>query len=165
MTFSVLQTALVEVEALLNSRPITRVSDDENDMSALTPGHFLILRPFTAKNFAVVYEKEVNARSAWRRAQALVNMFWKRWMHEYVPNLAEVAKWHGGTRNICVGDVVLLIETDSQRGLWPLCRVEAVYPGADGVVRVVDIRVGGTVLRRPVTKLSYICGPNENFSY
>jgi hypothetical protein len=74
----------------------------------------------------------------------------------------QVVKWHGGTRNIC-GDVVLLIESDSQRGLWPLCRMEAVHPGADDVVRVVNIRVGGTMLRRPVTKLSYICGPDENF--
>jgi hypothetical protein len=165
MTYSVLETALIEVEALLNSRPITKPDDNASELSALTPGHFLILRPFTAKNFAVVHDKEVNARSAWRKAQSVVNMFWKRWLREYVPNLRELSKWTDRKRNVKEGDVVLLIESDSYRGQWPLARVEKTFPGTDGVVRVVDIRVNGTILRRPVAKLSYVCGPDEDISY
>ena len=33
-------------------------------------------------------------------------------------------------------------------------RIEAVYPGQDGLVRVVDVRTGGSVERRPITRLS-----------
>ncbi len=164
-TYSVLETALVEVEALLNSRPITRVSEDATDTSALTPGHFLILRPLIARSCAVVSDKEVNARSAWKKAQALVNLFWKRWLREYVPNLREFPKWTDKGPNIQEGDIVLLIESNSVRGQWPTGRVEKLFPGTDGVVRVVDVKVNGTILRRPIAKLSYVCGPNECMSW
>ncbi|XP_029165684.1 uncharacterized protein LOC114936606 [Nylanderia fulva] len=35
-------TLLCQIEACLNSRPIAALSDDPSDLSALTPGHFLI---------------------------------------------------------------------------------------------------------------------------
>ena len=37
-----LHTLLVEAEVIVNSRPLTAVSDDINDNEALTPNHFLI---------------------------------------------------------------------------------------------------------------------------
>jgi len=39
-----LQTLCCEVEAILNSRPLTQVSGDPSDMEALTPKHLLLLR-------------------------------------------------------------------------------------------------------------------------
>ena len=39
-----LQTLFCEVEAILNDRPITKVSDDPNDLEALTPNHILLLK-------------------------------------------------------------------------------------------------------------------------
>lgn len=39
-----LTTFLTEVEKILNSRPITRVSSDPGDSEALTPNHILLSR-------------------------------------------------------------------------------------------------------------------------
>jgi hypothetical protein len=165
MTYAVLETALVEVEALMNSRPLAQVGTNAEDMSVLTPGHFLILRPFTAKEFAIIHDKEVNARSAWRKAQAMVNAFWKRWLREYVPGLRERPKWSKDNVNIKVGDLVLLIDTNSPRGKWPLGKVMKTYPGDDSVVRVVDVLIEGTILRRPVAKLSYVFSADDDIRY
>ena len=40
LTDYTLMTVLTEVESMVNSRPLTRVSDDVNDLEALTPNHF-----------------------------------------------------------------------------------------------------------------------------
>ena len=39
-----LRTLLAEVESIVNNRPITAVSNDPDDYSALTPNHFLLQR-------------------------------------------------------------------------------------------------------------------------
>jgi len=39
-----LDTVFCEVEAVVNGRPITAVSDSPNDFEALTPNHLLLLR-------------------------------------------------------------------------------------------------------------------------
>ena len=42
------QTIVTETEGILNSRPITYVSSDNNDEEALTPNHFILRRPHLA---------------------------------------------------------------------------------------------------------------------
>ncbi|XP_062141879.1 uncharacterized protein LOC133849814 [Drosophila sulfurigaster albostrigata] len=44
-TFEELSTLLSKIEACLNSRPLTPMSEDVSDLAALTPGHFLIGGP------------------------------------------------------------------------------------------------------------------------
>ena len=68
-----LRTALVEADGVLNSRPITHVSNDAGDIEALTPNHFLLLRANSSNEEAEVSVREINATKLWRQSQALIN--------------------------------------------------------------------------------------------
>ena len=51
------------------------------------------------------------------------------------------------------GDIVLVLDTATPRGHWPLARIERTYHGRDGHVRTVEIRVGDRTYTRPITRL------------
>ena len=149
-----LQTVFTGTESLLNSRPLTTVSGDVNDELVLTPNHFLIGKMVGELARDTVDTTAVNVRKWWRRMQELIRRVWNHWMREYLTSIGSRHKWFLPTENIKVGDVVLVIEPDVPRRNWKLGRIEAVYPGRDGLVRVVDVRTGGAVKRRPISRLS-----------
>ena len=138
-----LQTIFTGVESLLNSRPLTTISDDPNDELVLTPNHFLIGQmggDIVPEN---VDTTVFNANNRWRRIQELVRHVWKRWMKEYIPHSGSRKKWFSSQKNLKVGEVVVVIDTDMARRDWKVGRIEQVYPGNDGLVRVVDVKVRG----------------------
>ena len=60
-------------------------------------------------------------------------------MREYLPTTGCRQKWFVPTENLKVGDVVLVIEPDAPKQDWKIGRIAAVYPGQDGLVRVVEV--------------------------
>ena len=139
---------------VMNSRPLTNLSDDTNDNTVITPNHFLIgqmggeLAPESAG------QTSFNPRKRRRRVQELVKRVWQRWMKEYLPDIGSRHKWFLPTENLKKNDVVLVIDPQSARRDWGLGRIEATYPGKDGLVRVVDIRQNNKIIRRPITRVS-----------
>ena len=83
-----LHTLLLETESIVTSRPLTSVSDDINDLEPLTPNHLLIGRSSRNTNFANIAEKNVSSCTKFESVQAVTNMYWKRWIKEYLPLLA-----------------------------------------------------------------------------
>ncbi|XP_065197638.1 uncharacterized protein LOC135829160 [Sycon ciliatum] len=148
-----LLTALAEAEALVNSRPLTHVSLDAADDEALTPNHFLIGSSCAILQ-GIAQAGDVSLRRQWRVAQALADMFWRRWVREYLPTLARRTKWNRQTKQLVVNDIVIIADDNAPRGSWPKGVVSAVHPGRDGVVRVVDVKTAsGSVFRRPAAKI------------
>uniref|UniRef100_A0A5S6QC57 DUF5641 domain-containing protein n=1 Tax=Trichuris muris TaxID=70415 RepID=A0A5S6QC57_TRIMR len=150
----ILLTVFVEVESLLNSRPLTHISIDPSDPEPLTPNHFLLGRPCPHVPPDVVTEIDISSRRKWRAAQAIVENFWRRWLREYVPSLIERRKWLRARRNLKKGDIVLVVDPRTPHGHWPFGTVIECYPGKDGIVRVAKIKTKHGIYVRPVTKLS-----------
>lgn len=95
-----LNTILTEVEAVLNSRPLTYPYTDINDAS-LTPSHFLCgyrlltLPDTNAKENEAdpdYIPSEMSTKALTKRAQyqkTLIKAFWTRWKTEYLTSLRE----------------------------------------------------------------------------
>ena len=81
-------TLFSEVENIVNNRPLNYLSENHEDLEALTSNHFLIGINFY--NDCLVNDicnKDVCSRKRWRQVQILSDHFWKRWLHEYLPSL------------------------------------------------------------------------------
>ena len=148
-----LHSAFVSAEGLLNSCPLTYQSANPDDVLPLTPNHFLLGRTETTFAPAAVDNSDYDIRVRWRRVQELERHVWSRWLKEWLPSLGARAKWRRDQPEVKVGDVALVVHPDTARGHWPLGRVEAIYPGPDGHVRTVDIRMNGQLYRRPIVRL------------
>ncbi|XP_073827227.1 uncharacterized protein [Musca autumnalis] len=87
LTFEELVTALVEIEAILNSRPISPMSSDPSDLEALTPGHFITGSALRSLPEREVTTTNINNLEHWAQITAIKQRFWKKWHHEYINEL------------------------------------------------------------------------------
>ena len=143
-----LLTVMAEAMNILNSRPLTRNSDSASDLEPLTPNHLLHLRPSLSLPPGVFEKDDLYCKRAWRQAQYLTNVFWRRWTKEYLPTLMERKKWNSPKENLKVGDIVLLADEGYPRGQWPLAVVVEAEVSEDGYVRTVKVRSSCTVATR-----------------
>ncbi|XP_033095627.1 uncharacterized protein LOC117100162 [Anneissia japonica] len=149
-----LRTLFCEVENIVNNRPITRVFDDPKDSQPLTPNHLLLLRSGSQLPPATLDHGDSYSTKRWRQIQYLANVFWRRWIKEYLPSLQERRKWYRNQPNLKVGDIVIVFDENTPRSIWPLARVIEVYTNNnDGLVRSVKIKTQTGTLVRPITKL------------
>ena len=147
-----LRTFLVEVEKILNDRPITPVSSDPQDLEALTPNHILLLHR-NSSSPPDKFEESDRFKARWKHVQVLSNEFWQRWTKEYLPTLQERQKWLHPKPNFKVEDLVLMVDKNTPHGQWPKALVEQVFPDSEGMVRQVVVRTADGVYRRDVRKL------------
>lgn len=56
-TFEEFTTLLTRIESVLNSRPLSPMTDDPNELLALTPGHFLIGAPLYAERLKALHHQ------------------------------------------------------------------------------------------------------------
>ena len=148
-----LHTVLCEVEAILNDRPITKLSDDPNDLEPLTPNHILLMKRKPVLPPGLFTPQDVYVKRRWRQVQYMADLFWKRWVQEYLPLLQERQKWNKERRSFVPGDIVMIADAAAPRGSWLLGRVLETFPDKKGLVRSVRLQTKTNILERPVTKL------------
>lgn len=148
-----LHTVMCEVESILNDRPITKLFDDPNDLEPLTPNHVLLLKGKPALPPGLFEPSDMYVKRRWRQIQYISDLFWKRWVREYLPLLQERQKWNQKKRSLVAGDVVVIMDPSAPRGSWPLGKVLEVFPDKSGLVRSVNLQTKNNVIKRPITKL------------
>ncbi|XP_066596555.1 uncharacterized protein [Prorops nasuta] len=150
LTIEELLTFVVEIEAILNSRPLCPISSDPNDPLVLTSAHLLIGKPLTMlpeSNVSSLPDKRLNN---WQLIQKIRMDFWRRWQIEYLTELQKRSKWIQPARNITKDSVVLLIDKNQPCMHWLIGRVIELHPGDDGIVRVVTIKTAKGIFKRNV---------------
>lgn len=163
LTHEELETVVIEVEAILNSRPLTPVSSDAHDLTALTPGHFLIGEPLTAQIDTRANQPTSSLATRWKLVSQLKHVFWNRWSKEYLSELQQRHKWRTASSNVQAGQLVIIKEDNVPVMKWPLGRIVKTYKGPDGFVRVVDVKTSSGIIKRPIHRLAPLINekPNE----
>lgn len=154
LTFEELTTLFTQIEAVMNSRPLYPISSDPNDLTALTPGHFLTLEPLTAVPDEDLSQVNTNRLHRWQLLQSFHQNFWSRWKHEYLNSLTQRAKWTKDSKPLQVGSMVIIKDDNRAPLHWPLARVVDLLPGSDGVVRIAVVKTATNhIIQRPLVKL------------
>lgn len=137
----------------MNSRPLMPLSNDPNDLYALTPSHFLIGESLTSLPQEDVRYIAENRLKHFKHLQQQVQHFWQRWSKQYITTLQERSKWHTRSANIEVGALVLVKDDNAPPLCGNLGRIVEVIPGDDNIVRVVCVETKHGVLKRPIAKI------------
>ncbi len=153
LSLNELFTVCKEVQSLCNERPIGLKPNSQTDPAFLSPNSLLLGRcsdrinsgPFQRKEN---HDKDPDSdRTRYLLVQSITDQFWKVWTKLYFPTLLRRPKWHHEQRNMRVGDVCLLQDSNTVRGEWRMCKVKEVMPDSDGKVRNVVVTVPPPSLR------------------
>ena len=166
LSFEEFTTVLTQIEACLNSRPLVYTgSPDDDSIEILTPGHFLIGQSLCSLPDPAFSYRSLSLLKRWDLCQNLVRHFWNRWSEEYLTSLNRYNQWYRQTKNLEVGDIVLLKEDGMVPTAWPMARIVNVYPGKDSLVRVVSVKTVKGVYKRPVSKVALLLSSDSNVEY
>ena len=107
-----LYTVLTEVESIVNSRPLTHVSNDVDNLEPLTPNHLLLGKHLNWSAIVDTSSQDVFSRRKWKQVQGIRSKFWARWTKEYLPTLNRRTRWRKRNTNFNAGELVLLKEDE-----------------------------------------------------
>lgn len=154
LTYEEMYTVLTQIEACLNSRPLSPLSDDPADLSPLTPGHFLTGDSLTAFPEPDLKHIQENRLSRYQHLQSMLQHFWQRWQAEYLHQLQQRNKWRTTSPTTFGPGTLVLIKDDNLPPLrWRLGRIVELHTGADRITRVVSIKTSEGLTKRPLTKI------------
>ena len=120
-----LNTLMIEVETIVNSRPLTiETIADATSEAAASPSNLL-----TMKSEVVIPPPgsfgtpDLYSKRRWRRIQHFANQFWSRWRKEFLTSLQTRSKWSKSRRNLTIANIVLLKTEVDDRNHWPMAKV------------------------------------------
>lgn len=149
-----LRSMLLEAENIINTRPLTYIPMEHENDEALTPNHFLLGTSNGMKPIGVLSDDGKLLRKNYLRCQQFSNMFWRRWLIEYLPQLTKRTKWYSPAKPLQEGDVVIIVDENNPRNCWPKGRILKAKTSSDGQVRKAIVQTSSGIYERPAVKLA-----------
>ncbi|KAI7802084.1 hypothetical protein IRJ41_024663 [Triplophysa rosa] len=106
-------------------------------LSSPNPNHILLLKGKPCLSPGLFEEHDLYIKRRWKQVQYISDLFWKRWVKEYLPLLQERQKWNTNKNSLRPGDIVSCKHSLIKKGL----------------VRFVRLQTKTSVMDRPVAKL------------
>lgn len=151
-----LEMLAIEAESIVNSRPLTYLSLDAAESKVLTPKHFLLCSSNGVRQPTLPNNDPASVvKNSWNLIQHQLDIFWKRWIREYLPMLTKRIKLFGDVKPVAVGDQVHIVD-ETQRNGWIRGWVKEVVMAQDGRIRQAVVQTAKGMLRRPVAKLDML---------
>ncbi|XP_076278392.1 uncharacterized protein LOC143208144 [Lasioglossum baleicum] len=163
LTYEGLTTTLCDVEAIINSRPLTYMAEESSDLKPLTPAMFLQeIREIGVPDLDMLWHRKLNTK--FRNRLKLFEDLRARFRSEYLGQLV-LKKDKKETREIMIGDVVLIGDDNTRRIDWPLARVVDKFISRDGESRVFMLKTKTGILKRPVQRVYPLEIPREETAF
>ena len=155
LNYEEMETVLIEIERIINTRPLTYLYDDDIS-EALTPSHLLMGRNLASDTTDVnttVESDTINLSNRLKYLLSTIQSAWNKFYHHY---LTELREHHMYTRTktddvntLNVGDVVIIKdEKVRSRNCWRMGRVESLVVGRDNKVRGANLQTISKTFRR-----------------
>ncbi|XP_058840964.1 uncharacterized protein LOC131696441 [Topomyia yanbarensis] len=153
LNFEDMATLLAQIEASMNSRPLVPMTEDPNDISCLTPAHFLIGASLHTLPEPDIRHIPMGKLDHYQHLQRINQQFWQCWRTEYLQELQRMTKTCNPNTDIQPGRLVVIVDEFQIPVRWPLARILSVHPGKDNLTRVVSLKTSRGIIKRPVTKI------------
>lgn len=151
LTLEEFLTVILEIESVLNSRPLTPLSTEFDNFETLSPGHFLIGRPLNSVIEPDLFNIAENRLSKWQKIKKYSERIWKLWKKDYLNTLQQRCKWMFAKNNVKLGSLVLIKDENMPSVKWFTGRISEIFVGKDAKVRVVNVLLPtGKILKRNV---------------
>lgn len=145
-------TVLCDCERIVNSRPLTYVSEEIDNDLPLTPENFLHETPQSGvPDIDNVDKLKLSKRIKY--LQRMKDLLRARFRSEYLGQLRQETIRNYKSKPLQVGEIVLLEDDNKKRTYWNLARVTKVIPGRDGQIRLALVKTSNSELLRPVQRL------------
>ncbi|GFT51457.1 integrase catalytic domain-containing protein [Nephila pilipes] len=155
-------TVLCDAESVINSRPLSHVSQTDSELIPLSRNSFLQdFRQIGVPNLDQVNEVVLNKRIKYR--QQLITDIRKRLRSEYLGLLIQRSENKKPERDIKLGEVVMIGSDDVKCNDWPLSVVIKLLPAKDCINRLVCRRTAKGELLRSVQRIFPLEISNETF--
>jgi len=154
LTYRQLSVILTEVEGIVNNRPLSLVTDHPDDLIPITPAELIIGRKMNQLPDPNIQHNETNIVHLWRKRQATLNSFWKRWRNDYLLAQDVRKKWRTPSHENLVNKLVLIRDDNMARNEWKFGKITDTVKSKDGLIRTVVVKTPTSILRRPIQRIS-----------